>query len=151
MRVVVVGSPTVANPRQVRLALIACRDAARGKGTDLTVIVGGTRSGAEQVALKWVEERRRRGEDGVAPAWPITPRWDDPCRPTCKPGHRRPDPRSNSDGGTSCPSAPFYRNHDLVKMDVDMFLVWVQDGYPSAQHMARLCEEHGLPSQVFRS
>lgn len=149
MRVVVVGSPYTPHPREVRQALKMCREVALGKGTELTVVLGGIRSGAEQVAHQWVEERRRRQETGVAPSWPMTPRWDDPCRANCKEGHRRPN--SRSPGGTSCPSAPFYRNEELAKMDVDMYLIWVHDGFRSADHMAELCKRNGLPHQVFRS
>lgn len=39
-------------------------------------------------------------------------RWRDPCRDTCDPDHRQP----GKSGGTYCPAAGDYRNHEMAEL-----------------------------------
>ena len=149
MRVCVIGSPKLPDPLQVRAALDVCLSAAVVDGTWLTVVHGGARHGAEQVAHAWSWERHRAGAHVCTPVT-VSPQWSAPCRPTCRPGHRRPD-RVRLD--TTCPSAPFYRNEQLLSgpLDIDTFLVWVGDEYRAAQHMWEIVTAAGRQVQDFRS
>lgn len=79
-----------------------------------------------------------RGVDSMAKiaakflGWTLEPHaadWVGPCRPECKPGHRR----RNNFGGTYCPNAGHYRNQDMVDLGADVVLAFQRNGSRGTQ------------------
>lgn len=143
MRVLVIGSPDWTDACRVHAALDECLVVARKPPppTTLRVVHGGARKGAERAADAWVWEESRHGGD-VDPPEVHAPRWNAPCRQSCQRGHRRPGP--NGGAGSTCPSAPYYRNEEVVKLGADIALAFVVNGFRAAQHAVRLCQEHNI-------
>jgi hypothetical protein len=104
---IVTGSRTLADYGLVASALDeAWHDATQDGYTALTLVHGAAK-GADSLAERWWEERRRHGvERDEFPA-----RWEDPCvEGACKPGHRR----ERKNGSTFCPAQGNYRNQRIV-------------------------------------
>lgn len=77
------------------------------------VLVHGVASGADNLCAEWWAEIQEREVD------PHPAAWDAPCRPSCKPGHRRP-----RRGGTYCPAAGNYRNQEMVDSGLDLLIAF---------------------------
>lgn len=88
----------------------------------LTVVHGACDRGADLTADLWAREYAWVNERHPAD-------WVGPCRPGCKPGHRR----RNSYGGTYCPSAGHYRNQDMVDLGADVVLAFQRNGSRGTQ------------------
>lgn len=78
-------------------------------------IMEGDAPGGDRMAGRWAIAAATLG-------WPIKrperrpAEWHAPCRPECRPGHRRPtNDREGKPDGDVCPRAGFYRNEEMVK------------------------------------
>lgn len=99
-RVLVTGSRALADPAPVEAAL---RQALADLGPGLVVVHGNARKGADPIA-----DYLARGLGLAVEPHPAD--WEGPCRPACRPGHRR----AARGAGTYCPAAGNYRNQEMV-------------------------------------
>lgn len=142
MKVVVLGSPECPDSQVVVDALDECLKTAESLGVALRIVHGGSRRGAEQIAHDWAWARNKERRP-VRPPGVCSPEWSAPCRPTCKPGHRRHNQADEK--RTTCPSAPYYRNETVAATThPDLALVFVHDGFRSAEHARRTFEHAGI-------
>lgn len=101
-RVLVTGSREWNAEGTLRMALTdAVAD--RPAGTEPVIVHGACPRGADAMADTWARDYGYRSERHPAD-------WAAPCRPECKPGHRR----RGKDGSTYCPAAGNYRNQEMV-------------------------------------
>lgn len=63
--------------------------------------------------------------------------WEGPCRPTCRPGHRR--PRGDGD---YCPAAGVYRNQEMLDSGVDLVVAF--PGGPGTRDMVSRAKAAGV-------
>ena len=138
MRVLVTGSRDWKDVRAIEQALLAYHPADE-QGFDLpdkpTLVSGACPRGADRMAetaarfLGWHIER-----------YPAD--WSAPCRPECKPGHRR--PTLGGRGGTYCPAAGNYRNQRMVDAGADVVLAFQLNGSRGTQDCIDRAEAAGL-------
>jgi hypothetical protein len=87
------------------------------------VIQGGA-PGADSLALAWTRDRKSGfgypGPDDRVHELTFRARWQEPCRMTCKPGHRK----TRADGSSYCPAAGVYRNQEMLDSGVDLVLAF---------------------------
>lgn len=146
MRVLVTGSRSWRDGAFIRHKLDDCLETARSLGNKLTVVHGACKSGADSYADAWARWHEIHTEGDVkAEAHPA--QWENPCRATCQPHHRRVDPR----GWDVCPAAGFYRNEDMVHHGADMVLAFINDESKGATHCARYAEQCQMNVLYFRT
>jgi hypothetical protein len=143
MRVIVTGSRTWRAANVIREKLEACLETSAHAGDELVVVHGDCRSGADTYAEVWARWHQRRGHPVIPEAHPAN--WEGPCRDTCRPGHRRPDPR----GWDVCPQAGFTRNEEMVALGAELCLAFIADNSKGASHCARIAEEAGIHTLRF--
>lgn len=144
MRVIVTGSRSWKDGALVRQKLEDCLDTTTNTGDTLTVVHGACRSGADYYADGWARWQSKHHHPAHPEPHPA--RWEDPCRPTCRPGHRRHDPR----GWDVCPQAGFYRNEHMVTLGADLCLAFITDQSKGATHCATYAESQGVHTLWFR-
>lgn len=103
------------------------------------VVVHGNAPGADRIAAAAARKL------GLA-VEPHDADWDGPCRATCKPGHRRPAPRS---AGTYCPAAGTYRNQDMVDMGADLLIAFPLGKSAGTRDAIQRARAAGIPVRVF--
>jgi hypothetical protein len=84
-------------------------------GRDTMLVHGACPTGADKLADEIASEW----------GWPIERHpadWSGPCRPECRPGHRKRNPQRGS--GSYCPMAGFYRNQEMVDLGADVVLAF---------------------------
>jgi hypothetical protein len=108
VRILAFGSRGWADLRAVDRVLLDSWHDATQLGYEAIEVVEGTAPGADDSCGAWAERHRVHGVRHR----PVAADWDGPCRPACRPGHRRSRPA----GGTWCPSAGGYRNQDMVNL-----------------------------------
>ena len=92
----------------------------------LVVAHGGNPRGADFLAGHWARRQRAAGRPVTEEARPAD--WGAPCRPECRPGHRRRRGR----GPEYCPAAGNYRNQELlVDRGAGGCLAFFQAGAPN--------------------
>lgn len=143
MRILVTGSRTWRDGTLIRTTLTHYLTTLT-PGTRMTVVHGACRSGADMYADGWARWHHRHGKPVDAPEVHPAP-WEGPCRDTCRPGHRRPDPR----GWDVCPQAGFYRNEHMVNLGADVCLAFIADRSKGATHCAERAEKAGIPVVPF--
>lgn len=89
-------------------------------GENLVVVHGDCPSGADKLASIACRALGIREE-------PHPAGWHAPCRPECKPGHRRREPG----GLTKCPAAGPYRNQEMVDAGASLTLAFFAEGEPN--------------------
>lgn len=143
MRVLVLGSPNVPDPRQVRKALRDCAETAAGLDQVLHLTHGGHRTGAEAITHEWASERHAWGLPVAKPV-AARPQWTAACDDTCPPdGHRR--PVKAQPGVSTCPGAQYRRNETLINgQRFDLYLIWSHEAYRSTEHALKLLAKRGL-------
>jgi hypothetical protein len=159
MRVLVTGSRGWKHNHIIAAKLGECLTTARSLGTDLTVVHGAAKSGADAIAESWARWH------GITPERHPA-HWEGPCIPECQPGHRRPctcvhcrgmagptsPPQNHPPGSRSvCPAAGFYRNEAMVKLGADIVLAFIADNSKGATHCAHFAEQQGLNVLYFRN
>lgn len=105
-----------------------------GGGIDATLVSGGCLVGADRIAEQlaehvfgWQVERHPAS-------------WLAPCRPQCKPGHRR----YGKLGGSFCPAAGNYRNQEMVDLGADVVLAFQLNGSRGTQDCMDRARAAGL-------
>lgn len=111
-RILVTGSRAWTSVYQMRRII---RDTLREFGTDATLIHGNA-SGADRLAASIAEHLGATPEAHSAD-------WEAPCRPACRPGHRR----KRRDDRDFCPAAGDYRNQEMVDLGADVVLAFLVD------------------------
>lgn len=101
---------------------------------DAVLVHGDCPEGDQDAAAIW---RELGGVDEPHPA-----DWAAPCRPQCKPNHRRP----SRGGGTSCPAAGPYRNRDMAVSGVQEVHALLAPGSSGARGTARMTSRLGIPT-----
>lgn len=131
MRVLVTGSRFFTSLPTVRQAL---EEVTAGHQGPHVLVHGGAR-GADTLAAMAARKLGWAVEEFAAD-------WDAPCRPACKPDHRR----TRDGGGKYCPSAGVYRNADMVATDPDVVVAFYQRGARNAgtSHCVKLAGQAGL-------
>jgi hypothetical protein len=147
MRVLVTGSRTWRDGLFVREKLQHCLDTARALGTDLTIVHGACKAGADSLADAWGRWQTTRSSDVRVTVEAHPALWEGPCRDTCQDNHRKPDAR----GWTVCPAAGYYRNEHMVHLGADLCLAFINDESKGATHCARYAESAGIPVSYFRT
>lgn len=99
------------------------------------VVVHGNARGADRVADAAARKL------GLLEPEPHDAKWNDPCRPTCRPGHRRPSP----DGGTFCPAAGNYRNQAMVDLGADVMVAFPLGASTGTRDAMRRARQAGIP------
>lgn len=93
--------------------------------------------GADQLARGWLAWRggecRWQVEEELHPA-----PWYDPCRPSCRPGHR-------THGGRSCPAAGVYRNIEMGDLGARYLVAFPLPGGSGTQQMISCAKAKGIP------
>lgn len=112
----------------------------------MTVVHGACRSGPDKMADEWARWHHANHRP-VNPPEPHPAQWEAPCRDTCRPGHRRADPR----GWDVCPTSGFYRNEHMVRLGADLCLAFINDESKGATHCADYAEEQGIPVRRYRT
>lgn len=150
MRVLVTGSRTWRRGTLVHEKLRECRATCVASGDVLTVVHGGCLSGADYFANAWA---RWHSDNATHVARPeVHPaRWDAPCGPKCRPGHRLPPTPQTissrtdlSPGWDVCPRAGMYRNELMVELGADLVLAFIADYSRGATGCAWIAERAGL-------
>lgn len=110
-RVLVTGSSDWRDAKAIWVRLDAFLFFCRVTSRRLVVVHGDCATGADRIAARWCARAiKTHGARWVrAEAHPAD--WDGPCRPGCKPGHRR---RRN--GTLYCPAAGNYRNGEMTRL-----------------------------------
>jgi hypothetical protein len=142
MKVIVTGSRLWRDGALIRAQLNTCLNE-MPIGDRLIVIHGACRSGADQYADAWARWHVRHDMPVSLETHPA--RWEDPCRISCRPGHRRQDPR----GWDVCPQAGFYRNEHMVRQGADLCLAFIADQSKGATHCATYAGRAGIPVRRF--
>lgn len=121
MRVIVTGSREWTDVELIGTALQECVTSLPSGGR-LTVVHGGAR-GADRLAGEWAWWAHKNRMPVERPEIHLA-RWANPCRddPRCSPNHRRTDPVSHM---STCPTAGYYRNEDMVKLGADYVLAFL--------------------------
>lgn len=121
MRVIVTGSRDWTDINLIGDALSMCLSSVPS-GQTLTVVHGGAR-GADRMAGDWALWAHKNKMPVERPEIHLA-RWANPCRNDnrCSPGHRRVDPVTKM---STCPTAGYYRNEDMVKLGADMVLAFL--------------------------
>lgn len=117
MRVLVTGSRDLTDRQAVYKALNQLYWRLE-PGTLLVVTHGANRRGADRYASEWAD----RHENVLNDRHPAD--WHGPCRPECKPGHRRP----SKSGRPFCPAAGDFRNQEMVDLKPRVVLAFFQPG-----------------------
>jgi len=149
-RLLVTGSRTWRDAHAVTFALDAASLDALGR--EVIVVHGACEEGADLLA-------DRAARDLGFTVEPHPADWESPCRPECKPGHRR----RRRDGTDYCPAAGNYRNEEMVRLGADVCLCfvmpcarpgWCSRRGPHDSHGASDCAERaekaGIPVRRFR-
>jgi hypothetical protein len=110
---------------------------------DDTVLVHGAAQGADRLAADlW----------GIVLGRPLEPHpatWAAACRPTCRPGHRRPYASSPGVVPTLvrdfCPAAGNYRNQEMVDSGLDLLVAF--PGGSGTADMIQRARDAGVPVQ----
>lgn len=121
MRVIVTGSREWTDIQLIGKALQECVTSLKD-GDRLTVVHGGAR-GADRLAGNWTAWAHKNKMPVQRPEIHLA-RWANPCRrdDRCSPGHRRVDPETKV---STCPTAGYYRNEDMVNLGADMLLAFL--------------------------
>lgn len=77
-------------------------------------LVHGAAPGADQACAEWW--KMMGGKTEAHPA-----DWRGPCRPECRPGHRRAHPGAKTD---FCPAAGAYRNQEILDSGVELLVAF---------------------------
>jgi len=104
----------------------------------LLVVHGGAR-GADTLADDWVTSRKARGlavDREVHEA-----RWYDPCRQSCRPGHRK----ARGHASSYCPAAGEYRNHEMGDLGARGFVAFPDPGSVGTHRMINYAKAKGIP------
>jgi YspA, cpYpsA-related SLOG family len=110
------------------------------RGMQVTVMHGANPRGADRLADMIASAHEGIGTD------PHAADWDAPCRPECKPGHRK------SHGSRDwCPAAGNYRNQEMVDAHPDVVLAFFKNGATNTgtSDCVRRAESAGLPVRRF--
>ncbi len=104
----------------------------RGRG--LVLVHGAARGGGLMAAGIWKEWGEK---DEPHPA-----RWEGPCRPGCRPGHRK-----ASRGRSWCPAAGMYRNAEVIQ-GVFAVEAFIRDASAGATGCVQLAKQAGVRHEV---
>ena len=136
MRILVTGSRTWLDIQAIERALLEYHPV-DAHGFDLpdkpTLVHGDCPRGADRIAkiaatfLGWTLE-------------PHPAAWLAPCRPECKPGHRR----TAKAGGSYCPDAGKHRNQVMVDLGADVVLAFSRNSSPGTKDCVRRATAAGL-------
>jgi hypothetical protein len=121
-RVLITGSRRWADTAH----LVAVLDRIYAAHRPLTVVHGAARSGADLSARDWCEAMNDQPGNAEVIEDPHAADWYAPCRPACRPGHRR-----WRNGRDYCPAAGNYRNDDMVRLGADWCVAFFQPGEPN--------------------
>lgn len=105
------------------------------------VVTGGCPAGRQAPGGDVLAERAAAELGFTVERWPAD--WSAPCRPTCRPRHRRANPRST---GTYCPAAGNYRNLYMVALGAHECLALVQRASKGATQCGQAAEAAGIPT-----
>lgn len=108
----------------------------------VTVVHGAAR-GADTIAARQASAWGMSVEP-----YPVTDDdWHAPCRPECRPGHRR----LGRDGRDYCPAAGNYRNARMVAFGADVTLAFPIGRSPGTRSCMRLAEAAGIPVRRYET
>lgn len=130
-RILITGSRVWTNADMMRRALSDAIGAVSGP----VVVVHGAARGADSLAH---EIAPGFGPHVTCESWPAD--WDGPCRPACKPGHRR----HRQDGAEYCPAAGAYRNQQMIDAGADVVLAFPLNESPGTRDCIRRAERAGI-------
>ena len=102
-------SPTPAQRREAAVLAEALERLFLGVEPTPALVHGACPTGADAIADAWASRQLEHGVEIPIERYPAV--WSAPCRPACRPGHRR----LRSDGSLYCPAAGQYRNADMVE------------------------------------
>lgn len=91
----------------------------------MIVVHGACPNGADVIADMWTRMRHRQGWNVAVERHPAD--WD-----------------------THGKKAGILRNGEMVAADIDLCLAFIRDNSPGASHCARIAEEAGITTQIFR-
>jgi hypothetical protein len=138
-RLIVTGSRKFTDAAHVRQLLAEAREL---YGPEL-VVVEGEAPGADRLA------RAAAYELGLA-VDRVPADWTGPCRPSCKPGHRR---RRLNGGRMYCPAAGVYRNQAMLEAGADAVIALLVDPAISpcdgTRDMMQRAQHAGIPVAAF--
>lgn len=146
MRLLITGSRTWRDGTLIRDTLNTQLETVVAAKDTMTIVHGGCRSGADMYADGWARWHHRHGRPVHRPEVHVA-QWEAPCRPECRPGHRRRDPR----GWDVCPQAGFYRNEHMVTLGADLCLAFIADKSKGATHCAAYAEKAGIDVIYFHT
>lgn len=139
LRFVGSGSRNWRHPKWIWDALTECLEHARAGGKIL-VVVHGDADGADQVFKLFGQVH-----DGAL-SEPHPADWNAPCRPTCKPGHRK----TRKDGSEYCPAAGNYRNADMCEPGMWRAAVFIRRGSTGTTDCLNVIRRNGISPRVYR-
>jgi hypothetical protein len=140
LRLLWTASRDWADPLLMWNVLNACHRWARDQDRAL-IVVHGDAPGGDQIAKLF----------GVLTAGcehePHPAGWEDPCRETCRPGHRR----VGKSGRDYCPAAGNYRNQRMVTLGADRAAAFIRDRSRGASDCADRAEKAGIPVRRYEA
>jgi len=102
------------------------------------VIVHGGADGADSLAHELAPTFGMTWE-----RWPAD--WTGPCRPSCRPGHRR----QRRDGADYCPAAGNYRNQEMVDAGAELVLAFPLGKSTGTRDCIRRAVAAKIPVRVY--
>jgi YspA, cpYpsA-related SLOG family len=126
MRVLVTGGRRYEQAEQFAWSL---HEFAEEHGPIREMCQGGA-SGADRLAKRWAESM-------AIPCEQMNADWEGPCRPTCRPGHRRFVGQQ-----TICPAAGVYRNQRMLDEFKPDWLVACPGGTGTGDMISRATAAH---------
>lgn len=106
------------------------------------VLVHGDARGADRIAARFW------GARFGLPVEPHPASWYAPCRPECKPNHRR---AKVLGGPKVCPAQGMYRNAHMVALGADLCLAFILDESAGATKCAGLARKAGITVRPFKA
>jgi hypothetical protein len=129
-RILITGSRTWTDTGVIREALAAVWH------PEAVLVVGACPQGADLLAEQcWTHW------GGTVERHPAN--WTGPCRQGCRPGHRR-----VRRGRSTCPTAGYARNHEMIESGADICLAFIRARSPGASHCACWAELAGIETVV---
>jgi len=139
-RILVTGSRDFDDSDMLSLQLGMAVGDGRRTGRPVIVVHGDCPTGADRMADTLAEAH------GIARD-PRPADWQAPCRPECRPGHRRRKGR----GPEYCPAAGNYRNQEMVDTRPDVVLAFFKKGAANSgtSDCVRRAEKAKVPVRRF--